>query len=66
MDSIKTRARIAALLYLLACSPAPLALIHVPGDLIVPRDAVTTASRVRASEARFSIWSMTPPLSSLF
>jgi len=50
MSSIKRQARIAGLLYLLACIPAPFALIYVPGALIVPGDATATANHVRASE----------------
>jgi hypothetical protein len=50
MSSVKRQARIAGLLYLLACIPAPFALIYVPGALIVPGDATATANQVRASE----------------
>jgi hypothetical protein len=50
MKSIKKQARFAGLLYLLACLPAPFALIYVPGKLIVPGDAMATANHVRASE----------------
>jgi hypothetical protein len=50
MNSIKKQARFAGLLYLLACLPAPFALIYVPGALIVPGDAAATADRVRTSE----------------
>jgi hypothetical protein len=50
MNSIKKQARFAGLLYLLACLPAPFALVYVPGALIVPGDATATADRVRTSE----------------
>lgn len=50
MDSTKHQARVAGLLYLLACIPAPFALLYVPRALIVPGDATATADRVRASE----------------
>jgi Domain of unknown function (DUF4386) len=50
MNSLKKQARFAGLLYLLACLPAPFALIYVPGKLIVPGDATATANHVRASE----------------
>jgi len=51
MSSVKRQARIAGLLYLLTCIPAPFALIYVPGALMVPGDATATANHVRASEA---------------
>lgn len=50
MDSIKKQARFAGLLYLLACLPAPFALLYVPGKLIVPGDATATAAHLRTSE----------------
>jgi len=50
MDAIKKQARVAGLLYLLTCLPAPFGLIYVPGALIVPGDATATANHVRASE----------------
>src|SRR5476649_1718284 len=50
MKSIKKQARFAGLLYLLACLPAPFALLYVPGKLIVPGDATATANHVRTSE----------------
>jgi hypothetical protein len=39
MNTIKKQARFAGLLYLVACLPAPFALIYVPNTLIVPRSA---------------------------
>jgi Domain of unknown function (DUF4386) len=50
MNSIKKQARFAGFLYLLACLPAPFALLYVPGKLIVPGDPTATANHVRASE----------------
>jgi hypothetical protein len=50
MNSIKKQARFAGLLYLLACLPAPFALIYVPSKLVVSGDAMATAERVRSSE----------------
>jgi hypothetical protein len=50
MDTIKKQARVAGILYLLACSTAPFSLIYLPHVLIVPGDATATANHVRASE----------------
>jgi hypothetical protein len=50
MNSTKKQARVAAILYLLACSTAPFSLIYLPRILIVPGDATATANHVRASE----------------
>jgi uncharacterized protein DUF4386 len=50
MDSIKSQARRAGLLYVLASSLAPFAYLYVPGVLLVEGDALATADRVRASE----------------
>lgn len=50
MNSTRKQARFAGLLYILACLPAPFALLYVPGKLIVSGDATTTANHVRASE----------------
>ena len=47
--SRKTLARRAGLLYLLACLPAPFALLYVPGRLFVAGDATATADRIRES-----------------
>jgi hypothetical protein len=57
MNSIKKQARVAAILYLLACIPAPFSLIYVPRTLIVSGDATATANHVRASETllRFGV-----------
>ncbi len=50
MESNKSLARWAGLLYVLASSMAPFAYLYVPGRLIVEGDALATADRVRASE----------------
>jgi len=50
MDSTRSLARRAGLLYALAGSLAPFAYLYVPGVLLVEGDAVATANRVRASE----------------
>jgi hypothetical protein len=50
MDSTKSLARWAGLLYVLAGSAAPFAYLYVPDVLIVQGDALATADRVRASE----------------
>ncbi len=50
MNSTKKQARVAGILYLLACSTAPFSLIYVPRVLVVPGDATATANHVRASE----------------
>jgi hypothetical protein len=51
MNSTKKQARVAGLLYLLACSTAPFSLIYVPRILIVPGAATATADHLRASES---------------
>ncbi len=50
MNSTKKQARVAGILYLLACSTAPFSLIYVPRVLVVLEDATATANHVRASE----------------
>jgi hypothetical protein len=50
MDSTKSLARRAGLLYLLACLPAPFAYVYVPGILLGSGNAIATADRVRAHE----------------
>jgi hypothetical protein len=47
--SRKLLARRAGLLYLLACLPAPFALLYVPRRLFVAGDATATADRIRQS-----------------
>lgn len=49
MSSTKKQARVAGILYLLACSTAPFSLIYLPRTLTVPGDATATANHVRAS-----------------
>ena len=50
MDSTKSLAQRAGLLYVLASSLAPFAYLYVPGVLLAAGDALATADRVRASE----------------
>lgn len=49
-ESQRRAARLAAFLYFAIALIAPIGLMYVPGRLIVPADAVATASNVRASE----------------
>jgi uncharacterized protein DUF4386 len=49
MDSTRSLARRAGLLYLLACLPAPFAYLYVPGVLLAA-GAIATADRVRAHQ----------------
>lgn len=49
MNALAKQARRAGVLYLLACLPAPFALLYVPSVIVVPGDAAATAERVRAS-----------------
>ena len=53
--STKHQARVAGLLYLLACLPAPFSLIYVPDTLIVPGNPTATASKILASETMFRL-----------
>lgn len=55
MNSTKKAARVAGLLYVLACIPAPFSLIYVPRTLIVPGNATATASRILANESMFRL-----------
>jgi hypothetical protein len=50
VTSLKKTARVAGLLYLLACIPAPFSLIYVPNTLIVRGNATATANKILASE----------------
>jgi len=50
MDSTRSQARWAGLLYVLAGSIAPFAYLYVPDKLLVEGNALATADRVRASE----------------
>ena len=49
MESIRSQARWAGLLYGMASSLAPFAYLYVPDRLMVPGNALATADRVRAS-----------------
>lgn len=55
MNATKKQARVAGLLYLLLAVSAPIGLMLVPGQLIVPGNAAATADRIRASESLFRI-----------
>ena len=55
MNSIKSQARRAGLLYFLLGITAPIGLLYVPGRLIVAGDAAATADRIRASESLLRI-----------
>ena len=55
MDSIKKKARVAGVLYLLMALPAPIGLMYVPASLIVEGNATATADRLRASESLLRI-----------
>jgi hypothetical protein len=55
MNSTKKAARVAGLLYLVACIPAPFSLIYVPNTLIVPGNATATANKILASETMFRL-----------
>lgn len=50
MGSLKKTARVAGVLYLLACIPAPFSLLYVPSTLIVRGNAAETATRILASQ----------------
>lgn len=50
MESTRSLARRAGLLYVLAGTLAPFAYLYVPGRLLVEGDALATADRVRTSE----------------
>jgi len=54
-SSTKHQARVAGMLYLLACLPAPFSLIYVPDTLIVPGNPTATASKILASETMFRL-----------
>ena len=49
--SRKSLARRAGVLYLIACLPAPLALVYVPGRLYVAGDPTATPRRPRTASA---------------
>jgi len=55
MNSTKKAARVAGLLYLVTCIPAPFSLIYVPNTLIVPGNATATASKILAHESMFRL-----------
>ncbi len=49
MSTIKRQARVAGFLYFLMMLTAPIALLYVPGEIIVSGDATATADNLRAS-----------------
>lgn len=49
MEDTKRHARVAGAIYLVMAVIAPVGLMYVPGQLIVPGDAAATAERLRAS-----------------
>jgi hypothetical protein len=55
MNSTRKAARVAGLLYLVTCLPAPFSLLYVPGKLIVPGNATATAANILASETMFRL-----------
>jgi Domain of unknown function (DUF4386) len=55
MNSTRKAARVAGLLYLVTCIPAPFSLLYVPGKLIVPGNATATAANILASESMFRL-----------
>ena len=55
LRTIKQQARIAGVLYFLVGITAPIALLYVPGKIIVSGDATATANNIRASESLFRI-----------
>ena len=65
MNSAKRTARVAGLLYLLACITAPFSLIYLPSALIVPGDATATAIKIRASELLLRIGIVSDLVSSI-
>ena len=50
MESLKKTARIAGVLYLATCIPAPFSLLYVPNRLIVRGNAAETAGRILANQ----------------
>ena len=55
MNSTRKAARVAGLLYLATCIPAPFSLLYVPGKLIVSGNAAATAANILASEGMFRL-----------
>jgi len=55
INSTKKAARVAGLLYLATCIPAPFSLLYVPGKLIVAGNAAATAANILASEGMFRL-----------
>jgi hypothetical protein len=55
VNSTKKAARVAGLLYFVACIPAPFSLIYVPSTLIVSGNATATAGKILAHELIFRL-----------
>jgi Domain of unknown function (DUF4386) len=55
MNSTKKAARVAGLLYLVTCIPAPFSLLYVPNTLIVTGNATATAGKILAHESMFRL-----------
>jgi hypothetical protein len=55
MNSTRKAARVAGLLYIVTCIPAPFSLLYVPGKLIVSGNATATAANILASEGMFRL-----------
>jgi len=55
MNSTKQAARVAGLLYIVTCIPAPFSLIYIPNTLIVPGNATATANKILANESMFRL-----------
>jgi len=55
VDSIKNRARRAGLIYFLMALTGPVALLYVPGKMVVHGDAASTADHLRTSETLLRI-----------
>jgi len=55
MNSVKKRARVAGLLYLLLAITSVFGLIYVPSKIIVPQDTLATVHNIIASEVLFRL-----------
>lgn len=55
MNTIKQQARRAGFLYVAIVLIAPIGLLYVPGELIVPGNATATADNIRATEGLFRL-----------
>lgn len=55
ITSTRKAARVAGLLYLVTCIPAPFSLLYVPGKLVVSGNAAATAKNILGSEWMFRL-----------